>query len=72
MEQSRRNLLKSFTALAGASLLPSEVQSQIKAGSSVLKKGDPIDLSEFVNLYDFEKNAESKMTKMAFEYLGRL
>ena len=70
MEQSRRNLLKSFTALAGASLLPSEVQSQLKAGPSVLKKGDPIDLSEFVNLYDFEKNAESKMTKMAFEYVA--
>ena len=70
MEQSRRNLLKSFTALAGASLLPSEVQSQLKAGQLNLKKGDPIDLSEFINLYDFEKKAEGKMTKMAFEYVA--
>ncbi len=70
MEQSRRNLLKSFTALAGASLLPSEVQSQLKASQLDLKKGDPIDLSEFINLYDFEKMAEGKMTKMAFEYVA--
>jgi len=29
-----------------------------------------VDLSEIVNLFDFEKMAEGKMTKMTFEYVA--
>ena len=68
MEQTRRNLLKSITALAGGTMLPLEGQSQPDRFD--LSKGDPIDLSEIVNLYDFEKMAEGKMTKMAYEYVA--
>lgn len=70
MEQTRRNLLKSITALAGSTMLPLEGQSQVSTDRIDLKKGDPIDLSEIINLFDFEKIAEGKMTKMAYEYVA--
>ncbi|WP_435353563.1 alpha-hydroxy acid oxidase [Emticicia sp. SJ17W-69] len=70
MEQTRRNLLKSITALAGGTMLPLEGQSQVTTDPIDSKKGDPIDLSEIVNLFDFEKMAEGKMTKMAYEYVA--
>lgn len=70
MEQTRRNLLKSITALAGVSMLPLEGKSQAITDRFDVKKGDPIDLSEIVNLFDFEKMAEGKMSKMAYEYVA--
>ena len=35
-----------------------------------LKVGDRVDLSEILNLFDIEKMAERKMTKMAYEYVA--
>jgi 4-hydroxymandelate oxidase len=70
MEQTRRNVLKSITALAGSIMLPLDGQSRPVTDRTDLLKGDPIDLSEIVNLFDFEKLAEGKMTKMAYEYVA--
>lgn len=70
MENPRRNVLKSITALAGGAMLPLEGQSRPVIDRSDLMKGDPIDLSEIINLFDFEKLAEGKMTKMAYEYVA--
>lgn len=71
MEQTRRDLLKTITALTGGLMVPLAGQSQ-SAGQDQfpLIGGDPVDLSEIVNLFDFEKMAEGKMTKMAFEYVA--
>ena len=71
MEQTRRNLLKTITALTGGLMIPFGGQSQI-VGQDKLQfiNGDPIDLSEIINLFDFEKMAEGKMTKMAYEYVA--
>jgi 4-hydroxymandelate oxidase len=71
MEQTRRDLLKTITALTGGLMVPLAGQSQ-SAGQDQfpLIGGDPVDLSEIINLFDFEKMAEGKMTKMAFEYVA--
>jgi 4-hydroxymandelate oxidase len=71
MEQTRRDLLKTVTALTGGLMIPFGGQSQI-AGQNKLPiiTGDPGDLSEIINLFDFEKMAEGKMTKMAYEYVA--
>lgn len=70
MEQSRRNLLKSLTALAGGAMIPLAGKTNSLIGDNLLQSGEPTDLSEIVNLFDFEKMAEVKMTKMAFEYVA--
>lgn len=70
MEQSRRNLLKSLTALAGGAMIPLEGKTNSLIGDNLLQSGEPTDLSDIVNLFDFEKMAEVKMTKMAFEYVA--
>jgi 4-hydroxymandelate oxidase len=70
MEQTRRNLLKSMTALAGGAMLPFAAQSKPAEDILNFQNGDPSDLSEFVNLFDFEKKAEGKMTRMAYEYVA--
>ncbi|MES2796426.1 MAG: alpha-hydroxy acid oxidase [Bacteroidota bacterium] len=70
MEQRRRDLLKTITTLVGGSILPLKADSQNVINKIDLKKGDPIDLSEIINLFDFEKLAENKMTKMAYEYVA--
>ena len=63
MEHSRRDLLKTITALAGTSMVSLDAHSQAPSGNST-------DLSDIINLFDFEKMAEGKMTKMAYEYVA--
>lgn len=70
MEQTRRNLLKSITAFAGGAMMPFDGNSQPGMDTFNLQNGDPTDLSEIINLFDFEKMAEGKMTKMAYEYVA--
>ena len=71
MEQTRRDLLKTITALTGGLIIPFGGQSQIVGQNKLpIINGDPIDLSEIINLFDFEKMAEGKMTKMAYEYVA--
>lgn len=69
MELSRRNILKSMSALAGASFIP--LSGQAATPENELNF-DPEtgDLAEIVNLFDFEKMAEGKMTKMAYEFVA--
>jgi 4-hydroxymandelate oxidase len=64
MEQTRRDLLKTITALTGGLMIPFGVQSEI-AGQYKLPilNGDPIDLSEIINLFDFEKMAKGENDK---------
>ncbi|MDI1325127.1 MAG: alpha-hydroxy acid oxidase [Algoriphagus sp.] len=71
MEQTRRDLLKTITALTGGLMIPFDGQSQIGEQDKLpMINGEPIDLSEIINLFDFEKMAEGKMTKMAYEYVA--
>ena len=71
MEQTRRDLLKTITALTGGLMIPFGGQSQIVGQNKLpIINGDPVDLSEIINLFDFEKMAEGKMTKMAYEYVA--
>ena len=71
MEQTRRDLLKTITALTGGLMVPFGGQSQLVGQNKLpIINGDPIDLSEIINLFDFEKMAEGKMTKMAYEYVA--
>jgi 4-hydroxymandelate oxidase len=68
MRYSRRNILQSMGALAGASLLPfaADAKSSEKDGFD----GIPPELDDIINLYDFEKMAEGKMSKMAYEFVS--
>lgn len=71
MKQARRDLLKTITALSGGLMIPLGGQSQIVEQNILpITYDDPIDLSEIFNLFDFEKTAEGKMTKMAYEYVA--
>jgi 4-hydroxymandelate oxidase len=71
MEQTRRDLLKTITALTGGLMVPFAGQSQsLGQDQFPLINSDPVDLSGIINLFDFEKMAEGKMTKMAFEYVA--
>src|SRR6188472_2611844 len=71
MEQTRRDVLKTITALTGAFMIPFSTQSQnVEHDTLRILEGDPIDLSHIINLFDFEKMAEGKMTKMAYEYVA--
>jgi 4-hydroxymandelate oxidase len=71
MEKSRRDLLKTITALTGGLMVPFAGQSQSVGQDQIpLIGGEPVDLSGIVNLFDFEKMAEGKMTKMAYEYVA--
>jgi 4-hydroxymandelate oxidase len=70
MEPTRRDLLKTISALAGGAILPFAAQGQAGIDLLNLQNGDPEDLSEFINLFDFEKKAEAKMTRMAYEYVA--
>lgn len=70
-KQTRRDLLKTITALTGGLMIPFGGQSQIVGQNKLpIINGDPVDLSEIINLFDFEKMAEGKMTKMAYEYVA--
>lgn len=70
MEKTRRDLLKTITALAGSAIIPFAGQSKPGIGLLNLQSGDPTDLSSIINLFDFEKMAPEKMTKMAYEYVA--
>src|SRR4051794_26745059 len=71
MEQTRRDLLKTISALTGTLMIPFAGQSQVVGQTQLpMVNGDPTDLSEIINLFDFEKVAEEKMTKMAYEYVA--
>ncbi|MDX2048436.1 MAG: alpha-hydroxy acid oxidase [Chitinophagaceae bacterium] len=64
-------MLKTITALSGGLMIPFTGQSQTGAQTNLsTAAGDPVDLSEIINLFDFEKMAESKMTKMSFAYVA--
>jgi len=71
MEKNRRELLKTITALTGGGLMiPFHGQSQPIGQNKLPISKDPVDLSGILNLFDFEKMAERKMTNMAFEYVA--
>jgi len=71
MKQTRRDLLKIATAFTGSLMIPFGGKSQIVGQNKLpIINGDPLDLSEIINLFDFEKMAEGKMTKMAYEYVA--
>ncbi len=71
MEHSRRDLLKTITAMTGGLIIPFGDQSKLVVENKLPNfNGDPIDLSEIINLFDFEKMAEGKMTKMVYEYVA--
>ena len=72
MKQTRRDLIRTMTAMTGGVLIApfaSQGQSIGKTNFTNLNN-DPVDLSEIVNLFDFEKIAERKMSKMAYEYVA--
>jgi len=68
MPYSRRNILQSLGALAGASLLP--VDSKASGNSKFQAPMDPINIDQLINLYDFEKLAKENMTHMAYEFVS--
>lgn len=68
MGYTRRDILQSISALAGASILPtaaSGIPPSIKDPYN-----DYSDVSELINLYDFEKMAQGIMSKMVYEYVA--
>jgi 4-hydroxymandelate oxidase len=69
VKNSRRNLLQTFAAVAGASALP--FSGDVRAQSGEPQK-DIIqsNLDDLINLFDFEKKAEQVMPKMAYEFLA--
>src|SRR4029453_9921736 len=74
MNHTRRKMLQSLTAMAGASLLPLSSAAELRY-NHVFKTGNPSlnnagDLDDLINLFDFEKKAEGVMTKMAYEYVA--
>jgi 4-hydroxymandelate oxidase len=71
MEQTRRDLLKTITALTGGLMIPVAGQNQTSGQNKLpIVTGEAVDLSEFINLFDFEKMAEEKMTKMVYGYVA--
>jgi 4-hydroxymandelate oxidase len=75
MKYTRRNILQTITAITGAAILP--LESEAKRGpvkhlknATFLPEGNPEDLDELINLFDFEKKAEGVMSKMAYEYVA--
>jgi 4-hydroxymandelate oxidase len=78
MEVSRRKMILSTGALLGAALVPGSssavsndpVEKTLEEKSMDMVAKEPIDLSECINLYDVEKIAKDKMSKMAYEYIA--
>ena len=64
MKYSRRNLLQSISALAGASMLPIAADAGTTPAQNL--ENVPGDLDELVNLFDFEKMARAKMSNIAY------
>src|ERR1700716_2008748 len=75
MNHTRRNIIKTISALAGATLLPLTGEAKT-SDNHLLKQRNQIfntdleDLDELINLFDFEKKAEQLMTKMAWEFVA--
>lgn len=68
MRYTRRNILQSIGALAGASMLP--LSANGKANDNDQLNDSPADLEEIINLFDFEKMAAATMSKMAYEFVA--
>ena len=68
MKYSRRNLLQSISALAGASILP--LSTEAKSGALPEQGQFPGDLDDIINLFDFERVAKTRMTNIAYEYVA--
>ncbi len=68
MPYTRRNILQSLGALAGASILP--VTTGARENNQKEFTGGPVNLDEIINLFDFEKMAEGNMSKMAYEFVS--
>ena len=68
MPYTRRNILQSIGALAGASILPMTADG--RASNLPNAKNTPVNLEEIINLFDFEKMAEDNMSKMAYEFVS--
>jgi 4-hydroxymandelate oxidase len=68
MSVTRRNMLQSISALAGASILP--LSTEAKSGALPEPGQFPGDLDEIINLFDFERVAKSRMTNIAYEYVA--
>ena len=68
MKYSRRNILQSMSALAGASILPITVDG--KPNEKKDYSTGPEDLKDIINLFDFEKIAKGKMSNMAYEFVA--
>jgi 4-hydroxymandelate oxidase len=68
MGYTRRNILQSIGALAGASILP--ITADGKAYEENTPGNMPDDLQEIINLFDFERMAAGKMSKMAYEFVA--
>ncbi len=68
MGYTRRNILQSMGALAGASILP--LAANGKPADTEQFNSSPADLQEIINLFDFEKAAEGSMSKMAYEFVA--
>jgi 4-hydroxymandelate oxidase len=68
MPYTRRNILQSLGALAGASILP--VTAGARESNQQDYTGGPVNLDEIINLFDFEKVAEGNMSKMAYEFVS--
>jgi 4-hydroxymandelate oxidase len=68
MSLTRRNMLQSISALAGASILPVAAEAK----SAIPKDDDnfPGDLDEIVNVFDLEKMARTRMSNMAYEFVS--
>ena len=75
MNYTRRNVIKTVSALAGATLLPltgvaetsDENVPDLRSPMSNTHSGG---LDELLNLFDFEKKAEELMTKMVWEFVA--
>ena len=68
MPYTRRNLLQSLSALAGASILP--LSSDAEENHTSGHQNNPVNLDDIINLFDFEKMAAGNMSKMAYEFVS--
>src|SRR5690349_2193869 len=70
MKNSRRNVLQTIAAVAGATALPFSGSSQTHSAGQTNQYLNQANLDDLINLFDFEKKAEQVMPKMAYEFLA--
>lgn len=75
MNYTRRNVIKTVSALAGATLLPltgvaKTSDDHVPELRNLMPNTPSGNLDELLNLFDFEKKAEELMTKMAWEFVA--